>query len=358
MRALFRFLATATAVLLGFLLTLSLPLILLLHTTTNIVLDPVRITQLTVDAALHSQLVPYGLQWYARDTLKRSIPPDEQANYLALLDALTIDDWNTLRTLFISDAMLDAWARNTADGLNALLENPSMKPVVTWDMRPLRQNLQGENGSKALLLIYERMPACTQAQTQDFETALENAQGMIAYPWCRLPDPWLSDQRQAFQDTIHTVAEKVPDTFVLSDYLWGGATPEMMDTLAQRERQVRTLSRWGIALLLVCLWLIAALVVRTWHSLAVWWGVPLLLGGGLTWGASHALPMLLQSGLQIALRGVFSDYPPLQEEVLRLLKEGLAWLTPVLAWQGALIAGLGLLLLLMRLFVGSSALKS
>ncbi len=349
MRTLFRFLATATAVFLGLLLTLSLPIILLLHTTTDIVLDPDRVTQLVVDAALRSQLVPYGLQWYARDTLKRSIPPDEQANYLALLDAFTIEDWNTLRTLFVSDAMLDAWARTTADGLNALLENPGTKPVITWDMMPLREHLQGENGSKALLLVYERMPACTQTQTRDFETVLENTQGVVAYPWCRLPDPWRSDQQRAFQDTVHTVAEKVPDTFVLSDYLWGGATPEMMVTLAQRERQIRTISRWGIALPLVCLWLIAALVVRTWHSLAVWWGVPLLLGGGLTWGTSRALPILLQSSLRIALRGIFSNYPPLQEEVLRLLKEGLALFTSALTWQGALIAGLGLLLLLMRL---------
>ncbi|GAB4522540.1 MAG: hypothetical protein Fur0018_04440 [Anaerolineales bacterium] len=346
MRTFLHFTAISMAALLAVFVLLTLPLTLLALNTSKALFDPAFTAQAISDAVIDSHLIPQGLAWYAYTTLKQAIPPGDQADYKALLDNLSADDWGTLRRLTISDEMLTAWTQTTLDALYAWLENEAPLPDIQWDMRPFQENLAGSNGEKALDLVYDRMVACSSEQVQDFVAQLNTA-SVVAYPWCRMPTPWGQDQRRDYRGATLQVAAHIPAVFapLQSRPIQGDVVLNFKDNL----RSLRSMSPLGFWIPLSGLWLIAALVVRNWQTLAAWWGAPLLAGGLFTLGTAFSISTLAQSAIQTALQAALPGFPTLAAEIVQAAHTVLAAITRPMAWQGGLLAALGLALFLLRL---------
>ncbi|RMF44884.1 MAG: hypothetical protein D6755_08710, partial [Anaerolineae bacterium] len=206
---------------------------------------------------------------------------------------------------------------------------------------PLRRNLQGVNGQKALELVYNTLPACTQTQIDDFKQRQAKAQHgqRVYYNLCHFPSPWEADQKADYLASVQDVADSVPATLALTDTLPFTAQTYWQVKLALL--QARTISRFGWLLAIGLLWLIAALCVRSFQDLGRWWGIPLALSGVLGFTLTITLPAMGQ--------GWFSYFTALlpralAEEIVALLDATLRLMLRPMWWQSALLFLGGLLL--------------
>ncbi len=352
MSSFLRFTRRAFSILFALLFVISLPLAFIAYDTGSLLFNRMRMTDLLEDAILHSKLIPLGLSWYAHGVASR-YPPDPYStpDYLGIMSHLTTQDWITLRQISLTDEMLLDWTDTTVNGAYAWLDNEKAKPNITWVLQPLQEHLRQGNGEQALQIVYASLPPCTQAQIDDFKQRQKAVPAGTEVPYnpCHFPAPWESDQYDDYLTSVEEMTDAIPPVLNLVSTL-APDTPES-DFLALKGslRTARTVSRWGWLLPLLLLWLIAALSVRNFASLGLWWGIPLFLGGAAALALFLAIPPITLPWIDFATltwpRELALEVRALLENVLRII------IAP-LVWQGALSAGLGLLGVLGSVFAG------
>ncbi|PID85520.1 MAG: hypothetical protein CSB13_07605 [Chloroflexi bacterium] len=262
----------------------------------------------------------------------------------------------TLITEMVLDTLpagwLDGMVDSTVDGVfDYLLTGHEETAVITIDLNPLLNQLQGESGRLLVYHYLEMLPMCEAAQM------LTLLSGEL--PTCvpgGIPLEQLSRQIHAVAAPLLiaqlSVGEEGIVTMPLSTVLT--AAPEMREVM----QLIRSFYQWAPRvwvlwlLPLVCLLLIAVLVVRSWGQWGIWWGWPLALAGLLGLLLSALIPGMVPGWWRTAVfttemaSAVDSLWQPLLQQGLVHLSE--SWASR-LGWQSAMLFALGFLFCLFGL---------
>jgi hypothetical protein len=234
------------------------------------------------------------------------------------------------------------------------IDSTDPAPRIIWDLRDFKQRLNSEHGVKVILLAYDNLPTCSEAQIVDFATRLatEPKGSKVPYSPCKFPDVfqgidvgWFTDQLKGFENSLQSVVQNVPNEVNLTSSLAQGQTVESA-VVKQNKRVLRGIrTGMGLAWLMIVvpMLLILLLAVRSTESLARWWGIPLMVSGVFTLLPGLVYRGLVTSGMDAI---VSPDLPPvIAEEAARLtVRLADAAFRPMI-FQAVilLLAGIGLL---------------
>lgn len=326
----------------------------------RVAFNPPVVKGILVEEFVESDLVPRVLEDLslrrARERVEKgeSLSGVNEPDIELLLSYVAFERWVEIRDLVVEDAFVEGVISVSVDGLYAWIDSPEPTPDFVWEMAPLKARLVGAEGEWAIMLAYESMPECTQAEIDDFTSRLEAMPpGVeVLYNLCQFPDPWREDQIEDYLNALVDVNQNIPDVYDFGQMLSadGGGNPATLASLKGFLRLTRLIGRWGWVVPLGLLGLIAAVGVRSWGDLGRWVGIPLLIAGVLV--AVVAAPV--RSGL---LNLLVNRFPLAVSDVLRAeLRLSLTRLTdavfqPMLV-QGLIGLGAGAALLVLGILLG------
>ncbi len=264
----------------------------------------------------------------------------------------------TLITEMVLDTMpvgwLDGIVDSAVDGtFDYLLTGDGETAVVTIDLNPLLNQLQGEPGRVLVERYLETLPVCTPAQM----LSLLGGELPTCVP-AGLPIGQLSRQVHAAVAPLLISQVSVGEGGVVRIPLAAifSSSPEMVEMVQRIQFFYRLAPNvWVLWLMpLVCLLLIATLVVRSWWQWGLWWGWPLAATGLFGLLLSLLLPGMVLGWLRtavftaVASSSFDSLWQPLLQQGIVHLSESWAGR---LGWQSAILFGLGLLFAVFGLLV-------
>lgn len=227
-------------------------------------------------------------------------------------------------------------------GIYDWIENDRDGPSFTIDVTPLKVSLLGGGAAELVETMVDSWPPCSVEEAA--RMGIDRLLGQGDLILCEPPEPLRTGLVGVLNVSMAVSLRALPDRISL-----GGpeaerpAGPETMET----KRQIRTLrflagSSWLLSILM--LGLVLALAVRSWRSLGLWWGIPMLVGAGLTLVVMAGLRFALERALSQSLAG--GGTPEWIAGLLRSLGEALLAVTfrrVALHSLGLLIAGAGIL---------------
>jgi len=267
----------------------------------------------------------------------------------------------TLITEMVLDTMPVGWLDRIVDSavdgtFDYLLTGNGETAVVTIDLNPMLNQLQGEPGRLLVVRYLETLPACTPLQLLgllggEIPTCVPDGIPMdqLSQQVHAVVMPMLISQVSVGQGGIVTI----PLATIFS------ASPEMMETV-QRIQFFYQLAPnvWVLWLMpLLCLLLILALAVRSLWQWGIWWGWPMALTGLVGLFLSLLIPGMALGWLRTAVfttaavTPIDSLWQPLLQQGMINLSE--SWASR-LGWQSGFVLGLGILFLVFGLFARKS----
>jgi len=281
MKGIARFIAFLIAVI----LIIALPISLLIFDTGRVFFNPPLIKNVVIELVTESDLVPMGLAWYAdqraqgRDASNDTAGGEIELDIIELLSFFDVSDWSLVRSELLPDEMLVEWASVAVDESYQWIDSDAPVPEITLDLQPFIDRVDSEHGVKAIAIILNTLPPCTDLQLNNL---------------CRFPSPWFSDQVNYFAQSLDLVVSNIPETFSLTD-----ALDRIIDNGGVA---LRITALIPVALLL----LILILAVRSLKTLGNWWGYPLALGSLLTLVLSQGYRQVATAVLSV---GLFDKIP-------------------------------------------------
>ena len=348
------------------LLLLILSLVLILTTLLTVVgfdiwrvaFDPTLIKGMLADEFVDSPLIPRVLENLSQRRAQQRVESGEalsgvnEPDIMLLISFLDFDDWNEMRQLIVTDEFITHLISVTVDSFYDWLDSSDPSPKFMWDVTELKENLTGQAGVDAIMVAYRALPECTDEEIADFEARLaEMPPGVeILYNLCQFPGPYGEDQIGDYVNALVDVSDNVPDKYDFSQMLGGEQSSGFFMAAKVLLRAFRTLGPFLWAVPLVVLILMGAIGVRSWGDAGKWLGIPLLLSGGLVVGGTY----FSRASMLSALYNRFGENvsPLLQEELERSFYGLSGHVFQPMLIQGAIIAGLGLVLIVLGLVLG------
>jgi hypothetical protein len=310
-------LVTIPAFLIVLIFVLALPLSLLAFDTWRVVFNPTLVKVLITDEVVNSDLIPVALEWFSDRRAEERVQQGEaltgvdEPDIVLLMSFLDRDDWRGIRQEVLTDEFLTHLVSVTVDGVYAWIDSADRVPQIAWDLKPFVERVNSEHGRNAILIAYDNLPPCTQAEVDDFQSRLSQVPPgtEVLYNLCEFPDPWHEDQINDYVNALFAVVDNIPEQFALTDELaraadQGGVGPE---ALKQQLRTIRLAGMFAWALPLALLALIALLVVRSLRALSRWMGAPLVVGGLLALLPTLVYRWLITNVLAAGLLGETPD---------------------------------------------------
>lgn len=193
---------------------------------------------------------------------------EDTDSQLAIFKNLTAKDWEVLITSLFTQDTLQTFTEESMDAafdfLNGNADN------VEIPLYLIKEPLLNEEGVDAVFAFLAAQPSCT---TEDM---LEMANAMTGgeLVFCNPPEESIVLIKPMIEAQLKTYAENIPDTqTVLKDV---GLNTQFLEA-----QSVRVLMRLSPLVPLALLMLITVLVVRSLQSWLRWWGIPMLIAGGL-----------------------------------------------------------------------------
>ena len=256
------------------------------------------------EALVKGDFYDAGLPGAVVDVLLGAIWPDE--DFLATV--LPAAELRPLIPAWIPPHWLQTQTEAFIDAIFVWLEDESLYPRISVDVRPIKQGFTSESAFDLALIVFERLPECRVEDLLAFGgSALLGTEISIL---CRPPDSVGFDlEKQIVNAVLVEVAQALPDELDVSPM-------ELMfsDAAVQRATQpikaavywTRLLAWWGFALPLVLLLVTMVFGVRSLAGWGRWWGVPVMIGGLLVAVFAWTLPLLVDWLLPIRMPGVNS----------------------------------------------------
>ncbi len=326
-------------------LVLTLPLTLWMYNAGQFIFDAARVKTAMLDLLLEENLLPVAMQSFAAQAGAGDMTEGLTAEAVQeLFGRLTLQDWKMLQQALLPERILVPWVSATVEGVYTWFNSDAPFPVVVLEMREFKKNIVEGGGEQAVQLIFDTLPPCTAEQVNEYTSGV--TAGAISP--CRLPDPGGAAQMAVVLDMLEGMATNLPDTVDLTSGMEGRAAGALgLYPLKLQLGMAQTAARWAPWLGAALLLLIWALAVRSLRELGRWWGIPLLLGGALTLALGLGYPALLNTGRMI---GPLSGLPSaVQGEALKAVAFLLAKVFDPLVVQGSVLAGAGLVLLIVGL---------
>lgn len=285
MKRLLRFLRSLYAgILLSFLIIL-LPLVLLGYNLGQLVFDPPRLKQAVFVALTDGDLAPTLMKWVAEQAaIQRGVKgvPAREPEFYGLFKMLELADWRQIRQEALPDLLVKDWIAQMMVGFytwQAAMPNDA-RVMFTLDYLPAW--LAGPPGMKIVDVVYASLEPCS--PKQEDQLLLDRiASRPGEFIWCQASQVNQAYQKTQLERALDKVGVSLPAGVELVPL---GETQSALGNLPaaaiwQAVRIFRLVASWGWLLPLGILLLLAPLALWDARSLAVYWGAPILFGGGL-----------------------------------------------------------------------------
>jgi hypothetical protein len=329
----------------GAIFAIALPLTLVAFAWGNVLFSAEEVTQVFTD-----ELVGSGaLQEIAIDVMLEQVPrggEDVAAGILDFLGRQRLDEM--LRGLFPAEWAEDQ-VRANIESLYRWLDNDRLAPQLSLDVQPLKDRLLSGGAEELATTVVDSWPACGQEQV---EILLREGvpRGELPAFLCQPPEPLQTTVIAVATDLVLRQVSELPATVEIGEGSSSIASPQELMEFKSSLRRLRAFSRAGWLLPLSMLGLIVAVAVRSWPQLLRWWGGAVLAAGvgtflmlGITEGTVEEAR---NSG---ALRAAFPG--PFQEVIQDVIDGLLDAVSGQLFFMGLLIAGFGLVMLLVGVYL-------
>ena len=343
------------------LLIVGTPISLFAFNLYQAVFDRPLIKNLLADEAVNHDLLPVWLEWFSERRAQERVETGEalvnidEPDIALLLSFMDKQDWKDVRTEVFTPEIITEWVGVTVDGAYDWLDSDDLVPQIAWDMTTFKNRVNTDHGEKAIAIAFDNLPPCAQSEIDDFLTRAAAAGGTeVLYNLCKFPDPWREDQLSDYLNALRKVAANIPAKFELTDELAANLpdTPGVGPTYIKQElRLIRFLGAWVWALPLIVLALLLLFGrVTSLQRLAGWWGLPL----GVTALATLVPYFTYRSLLTgVLTQGPLSEVPDVvREESVRAILRLAGHVFDPLLWQAILVAGLGLLIVILGWYAG------
>jgi hypothetical protein len=319
MKRLLRFLRSLYAGILFSCLIILLPLVLLGYNLGQLVFDPPRLKQAFFVALTDGDLTPTLMKWWAEQAaIRRGVKsvPAREPEFYGLFKMLELADWRQIRREALPDPLVKDWIAQMMVGFyswQATMPNDA-KVMLTLDYLPAW--LAGPPGMKIVDVVYASLEPCNPKQ-EDQLLIDRIASRPGEFIWCQTSQVNQAYQKTQLERALGKVGASLPAGVELVPL---GETQSALGNLPaaaiwQAVRIFRLVASWGWLLPLGMLLLLAPLALIDARSLAVYWGAPILFGGGLgvvlsffyvTW-AEHLLGLALMTSLPGGVLDLVAD---------------------------------------------------
>jgi hypothetical protein len=339
-------------------LILTTPVSLFAFNLGRTVFNVPLVKQILTDEVVNSNFIPIVLEWFSESRAQQRVDTGialtgiNEPDVILLMSYIDRDGWRRIKEEILTPEILIDWVSVTVDGFYNWIDSTDPTPQITFDLKSFIERVDSEHGANAILIAYEYLKPCTQEQIDDFKNRVQAAPAgsEVLYNLCEFPDPWHDDQIQDYVTSLEDVTANIPPSISLTQELAQLQDKQGIGSTAlqQQLRTARFATRFSW-LPPVVLLVILLLLYRTWR-VCTRAGLPLFIGGSLS-----LLPTLIYRGTitRILSRGPLSEVPDVilteaSRALLRLLHEVFK---PMLI-QSAIIAGAGLLVIVISLIVG------
>src|SRR3990172_1945124 len=272
MKGCLHFASRAAAVLLAAAFVVSLPLSLLAFNLGRIAFSPERMTTLLLETIDETgglkQLVIESL------TSETADPGTGGMDLVAALEFLTPQERDYLGEQLTPPGWAQAQLGALVAGVYEWIENDRARPSFVVDITDLKVALLAGGVSDLVETVVDSWPACSVEEIA--EMSVGTLLGEESIKFCEPSEP------------LRSGLVAVPDEISLGQSDSTPATPEVIQSKEQL-RRIRFLAGWSWLLSPVMLGLVMALVIRSWKGVALWWGLPVLIGALLTLATAVAV---------------------------------------------------------------------
>jgi len=324
----------------------------------RVAFDPVLVKGMLTDEFIDSPLIPRVLENLSQRRAHQRIESGEslsgvnEPDIMLLISFLEFDDWSAMREEIVTDEFITYLVSDSVDSFYDWLDSSDPSPKFMWDMTELKDKLTGQPGEDAVMVAYHALPECTDEDLADFEARLAAMPpGVeILYNLCQFPGDYGEDQIGDYVNALVDVSDNVPEDYDFNRMLGGEQSTGLFLAAKVLLRAFRTLGPFLWVIPLVVLILMGAIGVRSWRDAGHWLGIPLLLSGGLVVGGTYSSRATLLSALYNRFGENIS--PLLQEELKRSFFALSGHVFQPMLIQGAIIAVLGLVLIVLGAVLG------
>lgn len=305
-----------------------LPLSLLAFNVGRVVFDQELVKQVATREVTESDLIAVVLRWFAQRRAQERVMTGEAQTAIREPDALkalefpTLENWRVIKSQVLPNQFLADWVAVAVNGFYSWIDTNDPLPQITFDLRVWKQAMKGANGNKAIQVVYDSLPACKQADIDDFLKRLAATPPgkeilYNLYTPCMFPAPWRADQNQDYLDGRDEIVGYTPDRFFLTQELSRLEKQSGVgaDSIKQQLRAIRTAALLSLIAPVILFVLILLFAFRGWADVARWLGLPLLVGGLVS-----LLPTLVYQPIfnSMLTTGPMSEVPKeVQTEFLR-----------------------------------------
>ncbi|MBI3740588.1 MAG: hypothetical protein HY257_02380 [Chloroflexi bacterium] len=341
------------AIVLVILLILTIPLSLLFYNVGRVIFDKPLVKKVVTREVTESDLLAVTLEWFAlRRAQERVVTGQAQTairepDVLKAIQFLERKDWKNIRDEALPAQIVGGYVSTTLDGVYDWLDSNNPLPIITLELKSLKDWNRPPRAFKYADLVYSKLPPCKQDDIDDFVKRLAAAPPGTEVLYnlftpCAFPLPWTPDQTQDYRDGMNEVIDNMPDRFNLTLEL-SRVEKQSGVGAAAIKNQIRFLrAAAGLSPLVPILFLVLLIAYgsKSRFNFARWVGLPLLVGGlvGLLPSLTYA------SAISAALTsGAMSEVPKaVQAEFTRAFGVLFAEIFNPMGIEAAIISAIGL----------------
>jgi len=325
---------------------ITLPLTLVALAWGSVLFSAQEITDIFADELVNSG----ALQEIAIEVMLEQVPRGGEDLATGILDFLgreRLDE--TLRALFPAE-WTEGQVRANIETIYAWLDDDRPLPGLSLDIQPIKDRLRSGAAEELATNVVSSWPTCGLEQVGLLLQEGISRSSLPAF-LCQPPEPLRTTVIAAVADLVLRQVSELPSKVDLGEDRLTDTTPAELMDFKRGLRTLRAFSRAGWLLPLSMLGLIVAVGVRSWPQLLRWWGGSILAAGVGTFlmlgTVEGTVEQARNSGpLQSAFPGPFAAV--IQNVIDRLLDA----VSGQLFFLGLLIAGLGLVMLLVGVYLG------
>lgn len=226
---------------------------------------------------LYTELIPALLPAIAQESAEAEIEDPQALTFLNIVRNLEGRDWRRIASELTPADWLQSQVEENTRALFDWLHGRRPDLELAFDTASLRERLSGAPGQRAVNLILDSWPPCTEAEL----TALLNAETATqsAVPFCQPPGEYLAFTSEALTDVLRQQARTIPDVIPAPNWQENPKTRTQLLELQAGFRflQVLVIEFWLLPLALLCL--IVVFTIRSLKAFTRWNGTILALSG-------------------------------------------------------------------------------
>jgi hypothetical protein len=330
----------------GLIFAITLPLTLVAFAWGRVLFSAQEITEIFTD-----ELVGSGaLQEIAVEVMLEQVPRGGEGSAAGIIDFLGRQRLDEMLATLLPAEWAESQVRANIENLYRWLDNDLIAPELALDIQPLKDRLLSGGAEELATTVVNSWPTCGLEQV-DILLREGVPRGELPAFLCQPPEPLRTTVISVATDLVLRQVTELPATVKIGDAGVADLSPQELVEFKNNMRTLRALSRAGWLLPLSMLGLIVAVAVRSWPQLLRWWG-----GSALAAGVGTFLMLGMVEGTVEQARNsgpVRAAFPGPFATVIQDVIDGLLdAVSGQLFVLGLLIAGVGLVMLLVGIYLG------